>query len=1831
MAKKLIATGYTINAAQNQITVPGIIQPVRLLLITDINNNKILYNFADPAAGLANYSFNYTDDTTTFTTSLDLSAQGVQNSHGLQIFYETDFQRSGFEEAMLDPVNKLRVSNPENLIDTDFEYGLQSSKWETLQTVLNIPTIFSQAGDVPLEQLSAITTTQNSKQVKVTTTANSGLSLGDPILVQGTTLNAADGFFLVSGLTNQLEFFYEMDNAAESTATISGSYTSVIPAKFFEGSNLNVDLTTTAIATDGANPSTMTVTTGQTHGLKAGTRVYLRQTVGPKNLRIADPTANGGIAPDGAPWVDTRATITTTTTVDATTSIGGGGAQEFPVVTWDWEGTYNLYLAASMINTSTDRITWTGHGFADNAALLFQTQIRGQTNGGLVDGTVYYVNVVDANTIELYSDYGVLSSRMNLTSFDFTRGHPRLTLVYKIEGNNGTQRFTSFYKRNLVTGRAFSAAQPTQNTTNQQSFNMSITTSGFTPIKATLTRIYYNGNLNDSDETVAVTITARNYLGLGSNNYSITVGGVGASSGNLYPNADVTRCIYQQGSNFYLTTTYQPTSSVIETDKAGTVTTNYQLTFYATTDELPTSMNTAHSGSDLASGNNNFGLGGSQGSKLFAFTGRTPGGSAGTSADNYANNNDPARYGTGILRQTGGATASSVSGIITVNQTDSNAEDYVGNSTHVYYGFANELTSYRNTIYAQSHNFIDGNSAVINVNSYSTTNRFEFVDSSGNNVPITDSQFNAVITVISADYFRLQISQSPNTDDLSAFPETFTVATATPNTTYNSIYVSNHKLTGGNLSTYSTTGTVIGGLTGGSNYTLQYLNDSRLIIKDPNLSAGSGSATTSAFGSTSNNASQSFTVDIETPLGLTPSTATITQVQFRGDFGFNSEYVDLTFSDGDSYRIGSQGGQDTNQFLIDSAFGSKNISNLLTGSPKSIQVTASPSSQINFAVQGMTNWWELRFAVTAASGDVILTSAGTGEQLFELAANEGAYDGVYGIASVPTATTFTLASEFQIPNRVISFNAATKVNSSTDKITLGTQSPFVPHNLYPGEQVTYANGGNADIGVFADVAQLYVIANNSIDIQLASSYASAIAGTALNLTATSGTHTLTSNSLVKMTKGDGTVDFANGGNMVTGANTTFLKDYKRFDKIYIIVNDLIRAFTVDAVMTDGKMRIQETFPGAGTTVEYFKITQLSLRPDGFALHKSFDGGVDITAGTSPNSKIVRQSRKYFRYQSGKGIQNSFAINFSPAKVLSSLTYASSGNVVTAITQEPHNLVVGDRITVEGAEVTLGENLYLGTFQVASVPNATTFTYVAAGSITQTKAAGFPEYYRESWNDSFVRAGMFDDQNGFFYEYDGQKLYCVRRSSTLQISGKVNTTANSQVVTGITTSFTTQLAAGDKCSIRGQSYQVVAVDSDQRMIIQPAYKGVSATNVKITKTVDVKVAQENWNVDPCDGLGDTGFNLNVHKIQMGYVDYSWYGAGKIRFGFKDRNGHVHYNHEFIHNNRLNESYFRSGNLPGRYEIENGDAPSSAPTLFHFGTSIIMDGTFDDDKAYLFSANSKPMVFKAGSTTTFTTDAVSTFDLVTLDNKRVYVYALPCSAAEATSVNVGQLVKDAEGRIPSDALAYVTQVIVDGANSKVFTSYPATANPPETSTYPNVTSGVTITVGENAYGGGAVDMTRPHPLISIRLAPSVDSGLTGSIGQKEIINRMILSLNNAGVTTNKDLTAFFILNGLPSKLDYTNVQNPALSQLISHDTGDTIQQGTVVFSQAVSSGSLNIDLTALIDMGNSILGGDSVFPAGPDLMTLAIQAKDTSEITSSSPFIVSGKLSWKESQT
>ena len=53
--------------------------------------------------------------------------------------------------------------------------------------------------------------------------------------------------------------------------------------------------------------------------------------------------------------------------------------------------------------------------------------------------------------------------------------------------------------------------------------------------------------------------------------------------------------------------------------------------------------------------------------------------------------------------------------------------------------------------------------------------------------------------------------------------------------------------------------------------------------------------------------------------------------------------------------------------------------------------------------------------------------------------------------------------------------------------------------------------------------------------------------------------------------------------------------------------------------------------------------------------------------------------------------------------------------------------------------------------MASVIDDFKFTYVMLGAPTDVTAGGFPTYVRPSWSDSAVRAGMFDDQNGFFYD------------------------------------------------------------------------------------------------------------------------------------------------------------------------------------------------------------------------------------------------------------------------------------------------------------------------------------------------------------------------------------------------------------------------------------------------------------------------------------------------
>ncbi len=84
--------------------------------------------------------------------------------------------------------------------------------------------------------------------------------------------------------------------------------------------------------------------------------------------------------------------------------------------------------------------------------------------------------------------------------------------------------------------------------------------------------------------------------------------------------------------------------------------------------------------------------------------------------------------------------------------------------------------------------------------------------------------------------------------------------------------------------------------------------------------------------------------------------------------------------------------------------------------------------------------------------------------------------------------------------------------------------------------------------------------------------------------------------------------------------------------------------------------------------------------------------------------------------------------------------------------------------------------------------------------------------------------------------------------------------------------------------------------------------------------ETRIPQSQWNKDKCDGTGTSGFNLDVTKTQLAFIDFQWLGVGRVRCGFA-HNGQLITAHEFLHSNNLATVYIANPNLPVRCEIRN----------------------------------------------------------------------------------------------------------------------------------------------------------------------------------------------------------------------------------------------------------------------------------------------------------------------
>lgn len=1847
MAKKLVL-GYELDTDNNAVIVPGNVFAEKIQLITDVETGTILYNFADPTKGYTTVEFNPAVEKTFIYLDQDISSYDA-NTATFQIFVDQP-QETNVSDELLDPVNKIRVSNPENLIDTDFEYGLQSTKWETLELAGNIPSFYASGTDGGLRGINRITSVQNSDQVTVLLDEPHGLTAGTPILVQGLTTVTGEGKYLIATVIDDFSFTYKAKGVLSSTGTISGPYTTIDPGQFYVGSQIDYR-TDIGITTNQAANSTLTVTTEDSHGFQEGSQLYLTNTISPKKFSM---TANlESTAPDGRPYVDIDATISQNLTANTTLT-----------ETKQMRGMYYKKITAENVDVANDRILWDGHEFRNGDAVFYCPPSGDARIGGLEAFQIYHVrDVVSGTSFKLCETDGnaaniSLSAAIPLTSTGtYNYGRGQFMIAYKLDYARSYryQYYTQFFTKgqNRGAGSGWDLRDPSKTVGGQYYGLMGARPEYMvfvTKNPGGFGAIYGYDMLYYPWDTSWYMNNTNHRLG-GSYGYDTSTGL--PTDHNFIE--DITR---YSGYGYNWNKNYRPSDQWYQTylymyyagrysryTRQYTVTGNQLYYIPLATDEESDSLYFPEG--NFSSGDT-IELPVDSGLKYPNWT----------STQNYTSN-----YGDGTVTSGGTFNVQALTPQrvkISHNGGHSRISSAKVSTPYTISGIFNNPT--KNTFYLPEHGINTGDVATITaINGgavpSSTSGTKDYPESDNDIIQFSDLIKEEMQSFIDGPFNHTAI-QLDGDAGWYPFREGSTSSTAYSSNGYR-VYYGFVSSPLGNL-TWNQTPSGAGLFSGQVEDTFQYQSGS---YKD------AGYKTLSSFAW-----QQNRNVDYYGYLQTIPKDTDVDFRQYKynywrsGRTWYNRNRSNVTgnwwnqvfmqymywsnwyamqvnlriwntdWNGGTNnanfgiYQNNPQYWRGTGRNYVDYSFnvfsrngiGSSTMytlcDDIVTNIASNWQSTPMSDGQsIKFNIVNKNRVQPLD-ATSGAGFDFSDHGSPDLNFLLEGSGGFGILDGTYTVKSVPDKKSFELELPFEAVQKEIAFNANTNVSNTGNHIFKDTG-----HTLLSGTPLTYVKDASANnIGGLANGQTYYAYVLDDKYFGVAANAEAATSGDIIDIHGSEGNHKFTAAVVNGLVPAQGNVTVS--GTKVTGSeDALFKRYYKAGDEfIYIdntetpgsIVSSKIASITDDTEMTV-TIGVQDV-----TDSKYMVPTTLYTKPDGSFLHRPFDGGVEITAGSSPDSQIIRQTRKYFRYQSGKGIQVSLAINFNPPRPFLKLT--SSANVITGTTTLPHRLANSQVINITGADVPG----YNGRQQISEVPDAFTIKMGANTIPSGSIAGGFPQYNVDGWQNSAIRAGLYDEQNGMFWEYNGSELFACRRSSTQQIPGTMEVIRGSNRVIGTGTSFEGQLAIADKIVIRGMSYKVVDVEDNTNIIIQPAYKGQSATNIIGTKTVDLKVAQQNWNEDVCDGTGPSGFIFDPTKIQMAYTDYSWYGAGKIRFGFKTAKGRVNYVHSFIHNNRETEAYMRSGNVPARYEIENTGPVDYIPSLFHWGTSVIMDGRFDNDKAYLFTASSSSLSFTNGQSSTSTVNNDSFLTREWNRSQRTYYYYVNLSfpSADADKFSVGTPLYDSIEQLKG---AEVFSAYYSGSNYIVRIFVGTGFYTPQ---YPSVPNGTAVSIGAPSAGAEASNVLEQEiPLISIRLAPSVDNGITGDLGARDIINRMQLQLVEAGVLTSLDSEVDLIINGNLSNLNYENVESPSLSNLIKHSAGDTIVGGKIIYSFRASAGSsVTQDLSQITDLGNSILGGDGVFPNGPDIITVAVRPLDASSVSATSPYTASARITWTESQ-
>lgn len=645
---------------------------------------------------------------------------------------------------------------------------------------------------------------------------------------------------------------------------------------------------------------------------------------------------------------------------------------------------------------------------------------------------------------------------------------------------------------------------------------------------------------------------------------------------------------------------------------------------------------------------------------------------------------------------------------------------------------------------------------------------------------------------------------------------------------------------------------------------------------------------------------------------------------------------------------------------------------------------------------------------------------------------------------------------------------------------------------------------------------------------------------------------------------------------------------------------------------------------AGADVGIITAGNLTLygKNDANFVHRPFDGGVRISNFYPIHGlEAKRQTKRYFRYQSGKGFFYSTGALLAPNYDIETISY--SNPYITVETSEEHGLQIGATVKISGM---VSDN-YNGTYVVEEILSSRSFKITAASAPTVSPGlqGDSARVAVTKWTGCAVRCGMFDDANGMFWEYDGKDLYVCRRSSTQQISGTVQVQNGIRSITGTNTAFMDQLSVGEKIILKGQTYLITGIRSNTELTISPEYRGVDSVGNKVSKTIDLKVPQSKFNYDKIDGNGASGFNIDVTKMQMYAIQYSWYGAGFIDFMVRGPLGEFITVHRFANNNVNTEAYMRSGNLPCRYEVSNYTSLGKTTVATGIGTTSL---SLVDASAFPVPASGKKNFVLLNSTN----GGVTYDEIMSYTGKDGNTLTGITTTAEFNLFLSGQT-------------RYFTGV--SSAQDHPSGSSVILLN---TTCYPSISHWGAAVILDGGYDDDTgflfsiarFNVTIPanttRTVLLFRSAPSVSNTIPGLLGQREVLNRSqtqfdSIAINNtsgrnleiAGVLNPSNALGGegFWINANRTTVGVATVFQPSFAQYNTTFTSIPTD-GEVLFRFLSLSGNTTFDLTKIKEVQNSIIGGDNTFPDGPEVLALVVANQNNQSAT----FDIT--LRWTEAQ-